>query len=323
MRSGNFNNLLLLLLTSGSVLLSCKKGELPVIPPDKGDITTASVEMSPSYKYQIYFDLSSNTNKGMNLKTDWDLAISCLDDNAVFLNTSKVMFVAPVTDKTFEEITDTVGFYSLRRTDASNGRIEESAFFGHSLYIVDRGMNEMGLSMGFFKVEVLENSTLQFKARFANLDGSNDEIVTLQKDDQYNYLFLNWSNGIESKTIEPPKSEWDLVFTQYTFVFYNPEYYPYLVTGCLTNRHQTLCYEETQLSFEDIDLAYAESVVTSSDRDIIGYDWKEFDGTTYAIDSERTFIIRDQDGFYYKLRFIDFYNDLGEKGSPKFEYQRL
>jgi len=35
------------------------------------------------------------------------------------------------------------------------------------------------------------------------------------------------------------------------------------------------------------------------------------------------YVIRDRDGFFYKLRFIDFSNDMGEKGYPKFEFVRL
>ncbi len=324
MKSGKVLKLLLLPLIIGGTFPSCKKGELPVTPPTKGDVTTASVEMSSNYKYQIYFDLSSNSNKGMNVKTDWDLGISCSSENpAIILNTSKVMFAAPITALSFDEISDTTGFSTLKQVDASNGRIEETALFGHTTFIVEKGMNELGQHLGFFKLEIIENTDVQFKGRFANLDGSSEETVTLQKDSDFNFIFVNWSNGVETKAIEPPKTEWDLIFTQYTFIFHEPEYYPYLVTGCLTNHTNTWCYEESNKSFDAIDLAYAESLVLSSDRDIIGYDWKVFDGNTYTIDSERTFIIRDQDGYYYKLRFIDFYNDQGEKGSPRFEYQRL
>ena len=38
---------------------------------------------------------------------------------------------------------------------------------------------------------------------------------------------------------------------------------------------------------------------------------------------DMNYVIRDRDGFFYKLRFIDFNNDMGEKGYPKFEYVRL
>ena len=63
----------------------------------------------------------------------------------------------------------------------------------------------------------------------------------------------------------------------------------------------------------------------SSLQDKIGYDWKSFDldNQIYTIDSKKNYIIKDQKGFYYKMHFIDFYNNNGEKGFPLFEFQLL
>ena len=38
---------------------------------------------------------------------------------------------------------------------------------------------------------------------------------------------------------------------------------------------------------------------------------------------EKNFIIKNSIGLYFKLHFIDFYNDSGEKGYPKFALQQL
>lgn len=43
----------------------------------------------------------------------------------------------------------------------------------------------------------------------------------------------------------------------------------------------------------------------------------------YVVNSEITFLVIDYAGFYYKLRFVDYYNNEGEKGFPAFEFQRL
>ena len=307
-----------------SFLIGCKKGELPVTPPNNGDLVTNSVDMSSNYAYQVYFDLSSNSNKGSNLKTNWDLGISCkLGSSEVILNTSKLMFAAAILDRTFDQIVDTTGFGTSKITDESNGQSDKLALFGHSLFIIDKGMNELGIHLGFFKLEIIENSATEFKAKFANVDGTNEELVTLQKNDAYNFLFVNWSNGLSTVVVEPPKSEWDLVFTQYVHIFYEPEFTPYLVTGCLTNSHETKAIEVVDKAFEEINLGYAESQFFTNDRDVLGYDWKLFDGSNYTINPDKIFIIKDEEGFYYKLRFIDFYNESGEKGNPTFEFLRL
>ena len=43
----------------------------------------------------------------------------------------------------------------------------------------------------------------------------------------------------------------------------------------------------------------------------------------YTVNSNITYIVKDTDGNYYKLRFLDFYNNKGDKGYPKFEFSRI
>src|SRR5690606_8382971 len=129
---------------------------------------------------------------------------------------------------------------------------------------------------------------------------------------------------ITTPTVEPVKEGWDLAFTQFTHIFHAPDYLNYGVVGCLTNTHNTLSLKVTDgTAFEDIDYEYASDLVLSNDRDIIGYDWKTFlyDQNKYLVHSEKVYIIKDHEGDLYKLRFIDFYNMIGQKGVPTFEFQ--
>jgi hypothetical protein len=75
----------------------------------------------------------------------------------------------------------------------------------------------------------------------------------------------------------------------------------------------------------DITREHALELEFSSRADVIGYDWKyyNFDAGVYTVVPDMNYVIRDRDGFFYKLRFIDFNNDVGEKGYPKFEFVRL
>lgn len=318
------NNKFILTLIVFLVLSACRKDELPVNPPDKGSVITSSVSMSSNYKYQIYFDLSSHSNKGQHPKTDWDLGISTASgSNDIILNTSKMMFVAPISGLTFDQIQDTLGFASIKKTDEPRGLSTDLACFGHQLFIVDKGMNEIGQHLGFFKLEILAQTQSTVTLKCANLNGTSEETKTISKNSNYNYVFINWENSINEVMIEPAKNEWDLIFTQYTHLFHEPEFTPYLVTGCLLNSTATFAIEVSNKSFESIDLSYAESQFYDYKRDAIGYDWKEFNGTVYTVNSEKVFIIKDQEGFYYKLRFIDYYDELGIKGAPQFEHQRL
>ena len=63
--------------------------------------------------------------------------------------------------------------------------------------------------------------------------------------------------------------------------------------------------------------------------DFIGHEWKDVEvdvnsnTAVYVVNSDKIYIVKDTEGFYYKLRFISYYNELGEKGFPVFEHKRL
>lgn len=311
----------------GTLLSGCRKDELPVTPPDLGEITTTAIDLSPTYDKIIYFDLGTNSNKGEQEKTNWDLGFSCGTDTPyIVLNGAKVMQALEVTDKTFEEIT-THNSPNPYRAEHPTGRMDSLAIRNGTIYILDRGYNSSGSHQGYFKMQILEHNSVHFKGKFANINGSNEQTVTIEKDPAYNFVYMKWnpSGTISTPTIEPKKEEWDLVFTQYSEIFHSPEYMPYSVVGCLTNTFNTLAIRVTEKTFEEIDLGYAESLTLSNDRDEIGYDWKTFlyDQNVYQIHYEKVYVVKDNEGYYYKLRFIDFYNQIGEKGTPTFEFQRL
>ncbi len=122
--------------------------------------------------------------------------------------------------------------------------------------------------------------------------------------------------------VEPPKSTWDLEFTSYTHIFYSPTQ-PYLVTGCLLNRYNTQAVKDSVKVFSEITFSDVSGYTLSDNINTIGYEWKTFNSGTYTTNPDLNYIIRSQEGFYYKLHFIDFYNQNGLKGNPKWEYQQL
>jgi hypothetical protein len=87
--------------------------------------------------------------------------------------------------------------------------------------------------------------------------------------------------------------------------------------------------QDTVIDFSSIDLNLASTMAYTGAIDEIGYDWKDIVGdvssgsVTYIVKEGFNYVVRDADGFYYKLRFISFYNNDGDKGYPTFEYQRL
>ena len=91
------------------------------------------------------------------------------------------------------------------------------------------------------------------------------------------------------------------------------------------NKNETSVFVDTLHDFYDINHNTFQQSNFSYNLDEIGYDWKtyDFNSSTFTVRDNINYIIKSQTGQYYKLRFLDFYSDQGEKGTPIFEYQKL
>lgn len=304
-------------------LLACKKRELPVPKHQQGNINKVSIPMTSSYKYQIYFSLKNNAIMKQQLKTLWDICFHC-KSKKIILNSSKMMFAMKTNFTNFSDVTDSTGFQQGKRYDSPTGNLDSTAIGNwendNKVYIIDRGFNENGQHLGFKKLKIVSFNNQTFTFSVADLNDSQGQTFQVLQDTNYNFIGFSFQDN-QIKIIEPPKTEWDIVFTQYTERLSQP----YLVLGCLLNRYNTYATVTKQVTFESLNYNTALNYSLSSNINIIGYNWKEYDfnSSSYIVFSNFTYIIRDSENYYYKLRFIDFYNSNGEKGYPTFEFQRL
>ena len=151
-------------------------------------------------------------------------------------------------------------------------------------------------------------------------------VKQINKDYTTNMIRYSFESNMIS-SLEPNKEDWDLLFTQYTHLFPNNISTPaYLVTGVLLNSsYEAQAAIDTINSFQEISFSNITDYSFSKNQDIIGYNWKEysFDNQSYTTNSNIHYIIKTHDNRYFKLRFIDFYNSIGEKGHPTFEAKEL
>ena len=161
-----------------------------------------------------------------------------------------------------------------------------------------------------------------FRIRYAKLDGSDDHTVTVLRDTARNVTGFSFEKGGAPVTIEPLRGSWDIVFTRYTHVFYDPGYTPYAVTGVLLNRSLTVAAIDSTDDFTAIAAADTSRLLFTPALNTIGYEWKAYDLNTgvYTVDTRRAYVIRRRDGFTFKLRFVEFYDDRGERGYPRMEW---
>lgn len=309
---------------------SCTRDELPVKPHESGNVTIAGVDMDATYKWQIYFDLKTNTVVGKSDKAIWDIGLETTADGYhVVLNGAKAMFAMATSKTDFADVkmTDTAGFATNSKWDAAGGSMDSTAIGdwrkNKAVYILDRGYDAALKHQGWAKLQLLSVSDTSYQLRFAALDGTNEAVLAVRKDSAYNLAFVSFATK-NTVMVEPVKYNWDLVFSQYTYVFYNltpPT--PYLVTGCLLNRYHTTCYLDTTSQFTNITYSNVAEEKLADDISGIGYDWKVYTNGTYVIRPENNYVIQDAAGVLYKLHFTAFYSTTGAKGSPQWEYQQL
>lgn len=307
------------------LLISCVKKELPVLPHNSGSVITASVNMTSYYKWQLFYNLKSNSVVSKNLKTSWDLAFeSGTGGYRIILNSSKAMYAGNTGLSNFASISDTNGFSIIKKFDAPSGAPDSSAIGDwrskNRVYIIDRGYSEMGTFQGLRKIQFQTVDANTYTIRLSELNGNGDTTLVIKKDSLYNFTFLSFTTK-STVIVEPPKADWDIVFTQYLEAI--PE--AYLVTGVLLNRYGTYAIMDSSKLFSQISFTDAINYNLITKLNTIGYTWKYYDNanSTYTVFPQMNYIIRDNKGIYYKLHFIDFYDSGGNKGSPKWEQQEL
>lgn len=316
-----------IIVISSVFFASCEKKEIPVEPRLPGDVTINQVNMGSTYGDQIYYRLNDNSVVSINDRSIWDLSFESSDEGwHVLINSSKAMKLSFFEGADFQDeltLANVTWIY-----DASTGNLDSTAIGDwrgtNGVYVIDRGYSTTGSLYGYKKFTVNDVNEQFFTIQFSDMNGENNQIMEVQKNKNLNFTQFSFENGVAQ--VEPDKNEWDFLFTQYTYVFYEvDEIIPYQVTGVLLNPNNVKALLVDTVSFEDIDLEFASSVTLKDQWDAIGYNWKNYnlDEGYYVVYYDQNYIIRDIEGIYYKLHFTDFYTESGEKGAPKFEFQKL
>lgn len=307
------------------ILCSCHKDEIPIPPHEAGDATEVQVEMGQTYKNQLFFSLGNNQIISSNDKAIWNLAFESSENGwHVLLNSANGMAVHR-SDLNFDEIIDENGL-DWHHWDTQTGNLDSTAIgnwqLDNKLYIIDLGHDDQGIPLGFKKLIIQSVDAQSYELRYGDINEVTPHSYTLLKNTNNVLTYFSFESG--SIQIAPSNSEWDIVFTQYTHLFTNPDE-AYVVTGVLLNRYNTTATIITDKEFNAINYEDVVGLDYTSNLDVIGYSWKvyDFNLSIYAVDPNITYVIKSSEGIYYKLHFIDFYNSQGIKGYPKFEVQAL
>jgi len=339
---------LLLTLSILSLLFSsCFKEDDKVVLATPGGATVAAVALGSDYENQVFFSLRN----GVILTNDhaaWDLAFeSSPNGYHVWINGGKGVLAGTNNSPDFTGTTTTEGIawhwdeaswnpdstaignwkQDISRTPealSSTMRTDEAAQ-SNRVYLIDRGSN-YATEDRYWKVVFQSVDGSAYRIKYGRLDNSLPDSITLNKDPQQAYTYFTFDNGGHNIVMEPNVNAWDFVFTRYRHIFYyTTPPTPYFVNGALLNPDGMTAALDSITPYDQIDLGFAEQMALHDARNAIGYNWKyyDFSAQTYVVKPHFSYVVRDREGYYWKLRFLDFYNDQGQKGYPKFEYQRL
>lgn len=322
-----------IILLSLTLITGCFPKEDLIVPLDI-DIVEIPYSM---YDTQVWYNLPNMAIISHNSFTAWDLGFeSNGPGHHIILNTSKFMHAGNTGSADFNGITTNI--CDTMVYDDSDGDMNKTAIgewadfsdplnpvFPKKVYILDLGADNNGVSFGSKKVtfDTLENNI--YSIHFSNLDGSDEHFFEVTTDPDRRFTLFSFTNGGSLVSLQPPDNEWNLCFTQYSTILFddNNVATPYLVRGVFINTNGTSAARDTINSFNDITTEDISGYTFGSAQDIIGYDWKDYKDDSYNINPDIFYVIRDQAGEYYKLKFTGFYNTSGERGFPSFQCIKL
>ena len=328
------------------LLIACEKEEdkLPgSYIPDRVGYANMLSQNGVDYRKQIYFDLSTNQYRASNDRDQWDLALGCDPQNPnLFVNSAILMRIAPTgvydihqsfnpqlyKDDLRYERADNYFFSGEMSADFNNNLTAKS-----QVYLIDMGLDLQNNSRGYWMLQLNDFDSNRYKLKISRPDGSDLQQIEVVTNELYNNVYLSFNNPDSIMLIEPPKQDWDFLFTKYMEKLYDGlDSVDYSVTGCLINPYKTQAYldsaslRDTTVSFYDLTQNNIIESLFTDKSNVVGYDWKFFDlnGTgRFNIAPHKHYFIRDNSNTHYRLRFTGFYDESGNKGAVSFEYLEL
>lgn len=282
------------------------------------------VSIGPAYSNQAYYSFS--TGEVVQVPNSaWDIAFSNLGqrDGGIFINEATTFMGSPVSvylaeGKTWDDAISASEFSDATELLNPEKSWEAGAFnvpvnpgnpldFGWGAYNPqthqvegDRLFVVRKRNGDFVKFEVVSLASGKYTVRYANLDGSNEQMAELSKGGDSPLLYLSLDDGV----YDGVPSSYDLVFQRYsTPLPFNGSFIDYTVTGALlspgTKAVKVSGENPSEVDFDTYRHDMKDSLLT------IGHTWKDYNGS-WTLQDNLSFFVRTNAGDVYHLRFEDF-----------------
>ncbi len=282
-----------------------------------------SVTMGSGYSNDVYYSMA-NSIVSVTPRDQWDIAFrATIMSSSIITNdgTGVVLYTYPNSDTNGWASVDTSGLSTWVPMYNDPDDWENGAFCRNATDHPDYGWgiynstthNLKGDSIFIIKlrnesfrkiwIEKKYSALNTYVFKYAYLDGSDEHEVTLDCNPYITKEYVGFNLAMNvTVDFQPPKTDWDLVFTKYMSI--QPNGTPYPVTGVLSNIN-TGVGEHAQVGpgFSDWGTDGFEYA-----RSVIGYDWKVFDmgSFTYICRDSLVYFVQDQPLDVYEMIFTKF-----------------
>ncbi len=305
----------------------CIKDELPVPAVSRGEAMEFQFCLGDGYQQQYWMNLSTGQVVSENSLLAWDLAFQSSPDGwIIMLNGGRLMQAWNSGANAIDAPMDVYSVALNGAIDSPNGHPDSTAIgdwrTNNAVQVIDMGYDGNGNVLGHRRIRPISVDADSYVLEVSNADGSAAAMVTIPKDPQRTWV--HYRIGVGVVQVSPPIGEWDVVLTRYTHIFVDLDL-PYLVVGAIMDGSTTRAAKVRGTTFETVALADTIQFPFHTERDAIGYDWKEysFDTSSYTVEPDVVYIVKDAFGGFHKLQFRDFYNDMGQPGCPRFAIAAL
>ncbi len=286
--------------------------------------------------YQSYFDFESGEILSSHEADLWELGFECSDSGWHILTNSGANWFIWNSQQTDIDASLNYPENDLWAFDNQSAYPDSTAVgnwltisgdekeYTRQVYILGRYFS--GIYSDIKRIQFIEVNDLNYKFLFKE-EGDIDT-VTIQKIDSANFVFYSFENS-QQQNMEPDKLIYDLQFGPYYDLATEFDLtIPYLVRGVLLSTGHSLAVLDSVNTYDEIDFEKLGIYDFSSQRDLIGYQWKDVSINTstglanYVVKPNFTYIIKTSADNYFKFRFLSFSLE-GYSGHPRFEFKEL
>ncbi|MDR2224038.1 MAG: HmuY family protein [Flavobacteriaceae bacterium] len=314
----------------------------------------------PAQPNQVYVDLGGKAMYPIR-RDSWDLAFYSGNEFRVKLNGSVYMAAGQLNKTDIDKVSesdvadlknlvkigtfeaDNIAYIDFPSGDLKRTAIKEISIsdLDNKVYLLNLGFEPgkgnvqagsvevTGKERGWKKIRVLRQND-GYLLQYADIDSNQHKEVFIPKKPGFNFNFFSFnSNAIID--VEPSSNKWDLNFTVFTNTVDqngDPKGSYGFSDFIVTNRYSgVVAYKltipkENKNYYKNFELKDIDQKLFDNDLRTIGGTWRDV-ANDKKLFNDVFYVIKDTKGNFYKMRVLNFMNEKGERGYPRFEYKLL